>query len=112
MTAPPRNDVAPRSSDFAPPNNDLASPNPFGRRVLQAWLDAGMAAVFGVAFAARLVPLLRGGGLYAAGNYDDGVHYAAAMGLVHGLLPYRDFLFLHPPGIAVLARPIRLCWPS
>ena len=64
--------------------------------------------------------------MHAAGNYDDGVHYAAAMGLVHGLLPYRDFLFLHPPGIAVLLAPFawlaeligepgamvvaRLCW--
>ena len=71
-------------------------------------------------------PLLRGGGLHAMGNYDDGVHYAAAMGLVHGLLPYRDFLLLHPPGVALLLAPFawlaeligepdamlvaRLCW--
>jgi alpha-1,2-mannosyltransferase len=92
-----------------------------------SWLlVAGLAAVFCVAFTARLVPLLRGGGLHAMGNYDDGVHYAAAMGLVHGLLPYRDFLFLHPPGIALLVAPFawlaellgepdamlvaRLCW--
>jgi alpha-1,2-mannosyltransferase len=82
--------------------------------------------VFCLAFAARLVPLVRGGGLYAMGNYDDGVHYTAAMGLVHGLLPYRDFLLLHPPGVPVLLAPFawlaellgepdamlvaRLCW--
>ena len=86
----------------------------------------GLALVFSTAFLARLVPLLNGGGLYAMGNYDDGVHYAVAMGLVHGLLPYRDFLFLHPPGIALLLAPFasladlidepqamlvaRLCW--
>jgi alpha-1,2-mannosyltransferase len=86
----------------------------------------GLAVVFCVAFAARLIPLLRGGGLYAMGNYDDGVHYAAAMGLAHGLLPYRDFLLLHPPGVPVLLVPFawlaevvgepdamvvaRLCW--
>jgi hypothetical protein len=40
----------------------------------------GLALVFGTAFLARLVPLLNGGGLYALGNYDDGVHYAVAMG--------------------------------
>jgi hypothetical protein len=68
-------------------------------------LVAGLAAVFCVAFAARLVPLLRGGGLHAMGNYDDGVHYAAAMGLVHGRLPYRDFLLLHPPGVPLLLAP-------
>ena len=45
---------------------------------------------FGVALAARLVPLLRGGGLYALGNYDEGVHFAAAMGVIHDLLPYRE----------------------
>ena len=45
----------------------------------------GLALVFSTAFLARLVPLLNGGGLYAMGNYDDGVHYAVAMGLVHGL---------------------------
>jgi alpha-1,2-mannosyltransferase len=86
----------------------------------------GFVLVFCTAFLARLVPLLNGGGLYAMGNYDDGVHYAVAMGLVHGLLPYRDFLFLHPPGIALLLAPFaeladligephamlvaRLCW--
>ena len=86
----------------------------------------GLALVFGTAFLCRLVPLLNGGGLYAMGNYDDGVHYAVAMGLVHGLLPYRDFLFLHPPGIALVLAPFasladlvgepqamlvaRLCW--
>src|SRR6478672_1803136 len=75
----------------------------------------GLALVFSTAFLARLVPLLNGG-----------VHYAVAMGLVHGLLPYRDFLFLHPPGIALLLAPFasladlidepqamlvaRLCW--
>jgi alpha-1,2-mannosyltransferase len=85
-----------------------------------------LVAVFCVAFAARLVPLLRGGGLHAMGNYDDGVHYTAAMGLVHGLLPYRDFLLLHPPGVPLLLAPFawlaellgepdamvvaRLCW--
>jgi hypothetical protein len=86
----------------------------------------GLAVVFCVAFAARLIPLLRGGGLYAMGNYDDGVHYAAATGLAHGLLPYRDFLLLHPPGVPLLLVPFawlaevvgepdamvvaRLCW--
>jgi hypothetical protein len=64
--------------------------------------------VFALALVARLVPLLRGGGLGGLGNYDDGVHYAAAAGLVRGLLPYRDFLLLQPPGIAVLLAPFAL----
>src|SRR3954454_24103846 len=93
-----------------------------GRRRFRLGLVAG----FVVAVTARLVPVLHGYGLGALGNYDDGVHFAAAIGLVHGLLPYRDFLLLHPPGVALLLAPFawladllgepdammvaRLCW--
>lgn len=38
-------------------------------------------------------------------GYDDGVYFAAAVRLLHGHLPYADFLFLHPPGITVLLAP-------
>src|SRR4051794_7531464 len=58
-----------------------------------------------VAFAVRIVPVLRGGGVHGLLAYDDGVYYAAAAAFVHGLLPYRDFLLLHPPGIVVLLSP-------
>lgn len=61
--------------------------------------------VSSVAFLARLVPLLRGGGLYGLGNYDDGVHFTSALGLVHGRMPYHDFLLLQPPGIVLALAP-------
>jgi alpha-1,2-mannosyltransferase len=64
-----------------------------------------VAAVAGVAFLARLLPVLAGGGLYGLGNYDDGVYYAATAGLLHGRLPYRDFLMLHPPAILLALAP-------
>lgn len=64
-----------------------------------------LGVVAAVAVTARLVPVLRGGGLFGLGNYDDGVHFAAAFGLWHGLVPYRDFLLLHPPGIVLLLLP-------
>ena len=57
------------------------------------------------AFLFRLVPVLRGGGLFGFGNYDDGVYYASATGLIHGLLPYRDFVLLHPPAMTALLAP-------
>jgi alpha-1,2-mannosyltransferase len=62
-------------------------------------------AIFVVAFTARLLPVIRGGGLTGIIDYDDGVHFAAAIGLVHGQLPYRDFLLLHPPGIVLVLSP-------
>jgi alpha-1,2-mannosyltransferase len=68
------------------------------------WLWVVAIAV--IAFLFRLVPVLRGGGVFGIGNYyDDGVYYASAVGLVHGQLPYQDFLLLHPPGITLLLTP-------
>jgi alpha-1,2-mannosyltransferase len=72
----------------------------------QHWLWA--IAIAAIAFVIRLVPVLRGGGLFGIGNYDDGVYYAAATGIVHGLIPYRDFLILHPPGMPLLLTPFAL----
>jgi hypothetical protein len=76
------------------------------RPLSQHWLWAIVIAV--IAFVIRLVPVLRGGGLFGIGNYDDGVYYASATGIVHGLLPYRDFLLLHPPGMPLLLTPFAL----
>jgi alpha-1,2-mannosyltransferase len=64
--------------------------------------------IAGIAFLFRLVPVLRGAGLFGLGNYDDGVYYAASTGIAHGLLPYRDFLLLHPPGVPLLLTPFAL----
>ena len=73
------------------------------------WVGPVLAVVAGaLAFTARLLPVLRGGGLSGIGNYDDGVYYAAGTALTHGLLPYRDFVFLHPPGILLATWPFGL----
>lgn len=61
--------------------------------------------VFAVAFSARLLPLARGGGLFGIGGYDDGVYFGSALGLVNGLMPYRDFVMLHPPGVTLALAP-------
>ncbi|MBO9553658.1 glycosyltransferase family 39 protein [Cellulomonas sp.] len=47
-------------------------------------------------------------GLRGYHGYDDGVYFAAAMSFVHGRVPYRDFLLLHPPGIVVALSPFAL----
>ena len=39
---------------------------------------------------------------------DDGVYLGAAIRLVSGVLPYRDYVFVQPPGIVVLMSPIAL----
>lgn len=73
----------------------------------RAWLLVVLVVAL-VALAARLVPVLRGGGLFGLIGYDGGVYYAAGAGLAHGLLPYSDFLLLHPPGIVLALLPFGL----
>ena len=60
------------------------------------------------AFLVRALPVLAGGGLLGILGYDDGVYYASAAALVHGVVPYRDFLLLHPPGIVLALSPFAL----
>ncbi|MET4225669.1 glycosyltransferase 87 family protein [Oerskovia enterophila] len=38
-------------------------------------------------------------------GYDDGVYFSSAVALVHGLVPYRDFTLLHPPGSMLALTP-------
>lgn len=75
------------------------------------WFGAALTGVFVLAVSVRFTGSLRGAGLLGLGNYDDGVHFAAALGLVNGLLPYRDFLLLHPPGVVLAMAPFAvLSW--
>jgi alpha-1,2-mannosyltransferase len=64
-----------------------------------------IAGIVLLALLARAIPVLLGAGLHGDLGYDDGVYYGAAIAFVHGALPYRDVLFLHPPGIIVLLSP-------
>ncbi len=41
-------------------------------------------------------------------GYDEGVYVGAAIRLAHGVLPYRDFVLVHPPGFILLFSPIAL----
>jgi alpha-1,2-mannosyltransferase len=80
----------------------LADPPATG---LRSAYGIGVLIVFVVAFGIRLVAVLRGGGLAGSVGYDGSVYYTAAVGLAHGLLPYRDYLLLHPPGILLALLP-------
>ncbi|WP_020485883.1 glycosyltransferase 87 family protein [Nocardioides sp. Iso805N] len=64
-----------------------------------------LVAVFLLAYAVRLVPVLRGGGLHFYGRYDDGVYYTGSEALTFGHVPYRDFVLLHPPGSTIALMP-------
>ncbi|MEA3078130.1 MAG: hypothetical protein QOF60_3038 [Actinomycetota bacterium] len=64
-----------------------------------------MVAAFG--WWLRVGPLLRAGGPLAFPiDYDEGVYFSSAALFVRGHLPYRDFLYVHPPGLLVLLAPV------
>jgi hypothetical protein len=72
---------------------------------LRAGTGRAEAAVFAVALLVRLAVRLSSGGLTALSTYDPGVYYAAGDALTFGRLPYRDFVFLHPPAVIVVLAP-------
>jgi hypothetical protein len=64
------------------------------------------ASVFAVGLALRLGAVAASrGGLGGNYGYDPSVYYTAADAFVHGRMPYRDFVLLHPPGLMLVLAP-------
>ena len=61
-----------------------------------------------VAFALRLYQDSRPGFLLGVAEYDDGPYFGSAVRLVHGSMPYRQFVLVQPPGITLLMSPVAL----
>src|SRR5262245_28586404 len=59
-----------------------------------------------IALLVRVGPPVLYGGIRGGHLYDDGVYFSAAQHLIIGILPYRDFVFPHPPGVMLLLAPI------
>lgn len=108
---PTRPPLEPAVVTPAAPGGGRAAPSapgravPARRRLPDRRLIAVAAVVLGVGFLVRFALLVRGGGLLGIGAYDDGVYYSAAAQLLHGHLPYRDYLFVQPPGIVLALTP-------
>ena len=60
----------------------------------------------------RLYNLSRPGYLFGISEYDDGTDLGSAIRLVHGALPYRDFIMVQPPGITLIMYPVALATKS
>jgi alpha-1,2-mannosyltransferase len=54
----------------------------------------------------RLYQLARPGYLLGVTEYDDGVQFGDAVRLVSGVLPYRDFVVVQPPGSVLVMVPV------
>ena len=67
----------------------------------------GLVAV--AAWVLRVIPLTRGGGAFGYPiDYDEGVYFSASSLFFQGHWPYRDFVFVHPPGSVWLWGPAAL----
>lgn len=73
------------------------------------WIElAAGATALGIGIYQLSLPHVLTGVLAPWVGYDDGVYAGVAIRLVHGVLPYRDFVFVQPPGIALLLSPLAL----
>lgn len=76
-------------------------------RALPRGFGPWAAGVVALAAALRLgLVVASPGGVRGSYGYDASVYYAAADAMLHGRLPYRDFLMLHPPGIILALLPV------
>jgi len=101
-----RGEVSGDQAEPAP--SDPATADSLARRLRLVKTPAGLAILIATALglALRLFLVTRPGFL-TSGNveYDDGVYLGAALRLLHGALPYKDYAFVQPPGIVVVALP-------
>jgi hypothetical protein len=99
--------AAPAADGFqsnAPGAPPLSTADPPPRRRLLTPVSAVTTAVTLIALGLRAYVLFRPG-LTAVTQYDDGPYLGSAVRLVHGVLPYRGFAFVQPPGITLLMSP-------
>jgi alpha-1,2-mannosyltransferase len=91
-----------------------AGPPATGPRAgLRAWLTRApvttvIVAATLLALGLRIYQLARPGHLLAVGDVDDGADFGSAIWLIHGVLPYRSFVIVQPPGITLLMSPVAL----
>ncbi len=69
---------------------------------------AVIAAATALALALRVLQLARPGYLTGFTQYDDGVYIGNSLRLVNGVIPYRDFAMVQPPGSMLLMAPAAL----
>jgi hypothetical protein len=59
-----------------------------------------------LALGVRLWQFARPGSLTGIVEYDDGPYVGSTILLTHGIMPYRDYIFVQPPGIMVILAPV------
>jgi alpha-1,2-mannosyltransferase len=81
---------------------------PLGRIATPRLVYGVIAVCTAAAAVLRFYQLIRPGYLLGVTEYDDGVQFGNAVRLVSGVIPYRDFVVVQPPGSIVLVAPVAL----
>jgi alpha-1,2-mannosyltransferase len=98
--------TAPATGDTADFDEASGGPGAAAGRGWRAPVNLVILAMTVLALGVRLFYLTRPGYLLGVTEYDDGSYFGSAVRLVHGVLPYRDFVFVQPPGITLLMTPV------
>jgi alpha-1,2-mannosyltransferase len=102
----PRPGGATRTTVSGIPTPTTAREHPWRLRREPVLVVLVVATVLGLGL--RLYQLSRPGYLLGVTEYDDGADFGSAIRLVHGVLAYRDFVTVQPPGITLLMAPAAL----
>jgi alpha-1,2-mannosyltransferase len=81
---------------------------PLGRIQTPRLVYAVIAVCTAVGAFLRFYQLARPGYLLGGNNYDDAVQFGDALRLISGVIPYRDFVVVQPPGSILLMAPVAL----
>ena len=90
------------------PAEDVGAPAPAGARRRLSPAMLAIIVTTALALALRLWQLTMHGYLLGVTEYDDGVYFGGAVRLIHGAVPYRDFITVQPPGVMLLMTPAAL----
>jgi alpha-1,2-mannosyltransferase len=101
--------MATRPGAEAQPTRGGAPPAAATDAGARAWLVyVVIVACTAVALLLRAYQLCRPGYLFGITEYDDGVLFGNSVRLVDGVIPYRDFAMVQPPGSTLLMAPVAL----
>jgi alpha-1,2-mannosyltransferase len=90
----------------AKPQTPAAEPGRSSRWTQPGRVNAVIVVITLLAIGLRLYQLTRPQYLLGVTEYDDGTDFGSAVLLIHGYLPYRDFIIVQPPGITLLMAPV------
>jgi hypothetical protein len=90
------------------PQSDAPAPPSAGRPGWLTPVNAAIVICTLLGLGLRVLLISRPAFLMGVTEYDDGPYFGSAVNLVHGLLPYRSFILVQPPGITLLMVPAAL----